>query len=630
MNSKLWVLIVILALMLVSINLPLQISAQSAEPTRLYSLAWSPEGDKIAGGSGYGLHLWDANGTLLIEHEIQGGIQSLAWRADSTQIALGQRDGKVSIWDIASEQLATSDRGHGNYPVTGIYWGEETIFSIGHVEGGTGIWHPTSLQLIFSDLSQLLNAHSVGGFDIAGSSDGSTLAQATEVGVDFSSIMAGEYLGTTDYYGLVFSIDWNSGGTRLVGGTDNGLVYIWDATTQQTLSILEGHVSRVETVAWSSLNVIASADSQNNIRLWNANIGQLITSISAASTILDWSPDGSKLVYGGEGISIEVIDESSLSAYGADDTARSQASSQPLSTVLSMCWNADGSRLILTHTDGTVSILDSNGELLGEFSFDGSDVSMLSCHSTDTNNAVVGVSERGVRNPVSIVSIDLASNALSDNVLATSLTLVKGALNPINSQIAIAGIEEYIGSRVEIWDLSSNRLIQTLHEESFGVMWSADGQRLFVANGAHQEIRVFETENWTLVTTIPIDLNSSRSIVPDTKLRKFAIVDHIRADDGSITTGHIRIWDIASQRQLFDKEISNFIRDISWNSDQQNIAIVVENLFILNIVTGSLSQPLAESFDLTAVAWQPNTNRLAYAYIDTDGHTGRLEFIELN
>lgn len=84
-------------------------------PGTINAVAFSPDGQRILTAS-YGLvqiRLWDvASGALLGEygHHLDG-VDSIAFSADGSQILSGGEDGKVIIWDIASNKLATFFKG---------------------------------------------------------------------------------------------------------------------------------------------------------------------------------------------------------------------------------------------------------------------------------------------------------------------------------------------------------------------------------------------------------------------------------------------------------------------------------------------------------------------------------------
>lgn len=315
--SHMRVLMLIFTLILGVVILPTQFNAQSAEPIRLYILAWSPDGSQIAGASSDGLHIWDAstkNQQIIVT--VAEGVYSLAWSPNSDKLALGRYDGKVSVYNISTGQLLTSSEAYISDPVAGIVWNSDgtKVISTGYIEGGIGIWDASTLQGIAGSPG--------GGFDLEISHDGSTIAESYTGGITFYDSSTGEALAGINHENTITSLDWSPDDSMIVGGSGTA-AYVWNVATNQVSFTLAGHSEYVQTVAWNpNGDQIASADSDGNIRIWDTNTGQLLSAIQAGSSILDWSPDGTQIVYGGEGISIEIIDVSNISVHETGVTGR--------------------------------------------------------------------------------------------------------------------------------------------------------------------------------------------------------------------------------------------------------------------------------------------------------------------
>jgi WD40 repeat protein len=98
-------------------------------------------------------------------------------------------------------------------------------------------------------------------------------------------------------------VAWSRDGARLVGGGDDGSVYVWD-DSDGTLRRLAGYGGVVKSVAWSpSREELVSGGSDGRLRWWEVPSGQCVWVQEAhQGTVqaLKVSPDGSMLVSCGD------------------------------------------------------------------------------------------------------------------------------------------------------------------------------------------------------------------------------------------------------------------------------------------------------------------------------------------
>ncbi len=97
---------------------------------------------------------------------------------------------------------------------------------------------------------------------------------------------------------VVFSAD----GTRIVSGSEDDTLKLWDASTGQQLRTLQGHSSVVYSVAFSPDGTrIVSGSSGKTLKLWDASTGQELRTLQGHSSYVDsvaFSPDGTRIVSG--------------------------------------------------------------------------------------------------------------------------------------------------------------------------------------------------------------------------------------------------------------------------------------------------------------------------------------------
>lgn len=102
----------------------------------------------------------------------------------------------------------------------------------------------------------------------------------------------------------VFALAWSPDGQRLVTGTQDQLLRIWDATTLHDDLTLRGHTHYIDNVAWSpNGRYLVSASVGRVIRLWDVAAGSEVRTFaghSATVRSVAWSPDGLEFISGSE------------------------------------------------------------------------------------------------------------------------------------------------------------------------------------------------------------------------------------------------------------------------------------------------------------------------------------------
>ena len=73
-------------------------------------------------------------------------------------------------------------------------------------------------------------------------------------------------MGHSDY---VLSVAYSLDGTKIISGSDDKTIKIWDANTGECLKTLEGHSSNVQSVAYSPDGTkIISGSQDTTIKIW--------------------------------------------------------------------------------------------------------------------------------------------------------------------------------------------------------------------------------------------------------------------------------------------------------------------------------------------------------------------------
>ena len=107
---------------------------------------------------------------------------------------------------------------------------------------------------------------------------------------------------------FVESVAFSPDGTRIVSGSVDNTLRMWDAVSGAHLNTLEGHSDRVESVAFSPDGTrIVSGSWDKTLRMWDAVSGAHLNTLkghSGSVSSLAFSPDGTRIVSGSRDLRI--------------------------------------------------------------------------------------------------------------------------------------------------------------------------------------------------------------------------------------------------------------------------------------------------------------------------------------
>ena len=314
----------------------------------IYSLAFSPDGATLAGGTWKGaIHLWDATTGKEIK-TLTGhtdAVMSLAFSPDGTTLVSGSKDKTIRLWDTTTEEdikilrhtngvrsLAFSPNGltfvSGGWDKIIHLWDAATGKHIrsfkGHTEGINGLMFSLDGATLFSmshDKTIRLWETNTGehiktliGYmedlaSLAFSRDGIILAAGEGSSFDKGysiylwNTATGEHIETfTGYEARAHSLAFSPDGTILAnGGYSN--INLWNVATGEHTKTLTGHEEKkIYNLTFSPEGTILASADDRNINLWDVATGEHIRRLTARIwkvTSLAFSPDGTILASGG-------------------------------------------------------------------------------------------------------------------------------------------------------------------------------------------------------------------------------------------------------------------------------------------------------------------------------------------
>lgn len=280
------------------------------EPDAIWSIAWSPDGTKIAYGLGgnmscnlsnndYSVHIVDATTLRELNRLNKNRIcpsQILAWSADSDLLLMGDTD-SASVWDVDREQVLTGIstgtqldpfRDHGFSP------DGKLVASVSESNYSVRVWNPlTGIET---------NSFNIGAYSgyLAWSPDSTRLAIVSDT-IEIWDVQTGQQV-QPKFTNSASRITWSPDGTKIAGLIDlYGQIQIFDAITGQVMNTFDGHTDTINQIAWSRDNLLASASNDGTVKVWDVDTGEELAHFDYEGVVyaVSWSQTGDALVFGG-------------------------------------------------------------------------------------------------------------------------------------------------------------------------------------------------------------------------------------------------------------------------------------------------------------------------------------------
>lgn len=375
------------------------------QPERVRSVAFSPDGYRIAAGYNSAIaRIWNID-TGVVESTMTGhsaSITSIAYSPDGKTLATGSHDGTIKIWDRSGQELATF-KGHEGGINTVVFTSDGKKIASGSRDGTIKLW-----QVRTSARQDTLGEHAGNILSITFSPDGRRMATAvSDQSFKLWDVITGDEVTSLDghvrseldgniprrrHLAVAFSPD----GRKVVTGSSDRTIKIWDGATGRELKTLTGHGGLVCSVAFSpDGKTIASGSEDTTVRLWDADTGRVLSIFELGALAVPdvaFSPNGKTLATGrGYG------DDFTVKLWDVARGREVRTLNGHTSFVTSLAYSPDGKVLATASYDKTIRFWDAlTGKELSTLKGHTSEVMALA-FSPDGRRLATGGADRTVK-----------------------------------------------------------------------------------------------------------------------------------------------------------------------------------------------------------------------------------------
>jgi len=326
----------------------------------------------------------------------------------------------------------------------------------------------------------------------------------------------------------VFSVSFSPDGKRIVSGSEDKTIKLWDLSTSAELMTLRGHEGGVGAVFGPNGKRIVSGSTDKTIKVWDAETGEEVMTLrghEAPLWCLNLSPDGKKIISGSKDKTIKVWDAATgvevMTLTGHEDT------------VSSVAFSPDGKRIVSGSWDKTIKVWDTatGAELMTLRA--GKALVLCVSFSPDGKRIVSGSKGKTIQ--------------LWDAVSGAKLMALRGhrsgvagvAFSPDGKHIVSGSMD----NTIKVWDAATGAELRTFCEHEGWVdtvAFSPDGKRI-VTGSVDKTVKVWDTTIDHELTTLrpPGGGEVSVAVSPDGK----------RIISGNIAKT-ITVWDATSGAEV--------------------------------------------------------------------------------
>ncbi|HIP99557.1 TPA: WD40 repeat domain-containing protein [Candidatus Bipolaricaulota bacterium] len=228
-----------------------------------YSLAFSPDGKRLAAGTFSQVVVWDyETGEQIATYEGRFGIvYALEFTPDGEGLLIGAGDGTLTLWDWFRDEVRWSHKGHSG-----------AVRGVAVSPAGSMCASGSADQGVLWDIDGEVRFTFPGkAWDVDFSPDSYFLAIGSgKVVILWDTAVGLQYRYMWEHHGCVWWVEFSPDGRLLASASLDHTVRIWDWEAGHVLVTLEAHQDSVECVRFSpDGRLLASGSHDGQLYLWD-------------------------------------------------------------------------------------------------------------------------------------------------------------------------------------------------------------------------------------------------------------------------------------------------------------------------------------------------------------------------
>ncbi|EDR01296.1 uncharacterized protein LACBIDRAFT_312217 [Laccaria bicolor S238N-H82] len=445
---------------------------------------------------------------------------------------------------------------------------------------------------------------------------------------DGSRVISGSYNGTLRIWnvttgkveaelkghtGCVNSVAFSQDGSQVVSGSNDKTVQIWNVTMGEVEAKLKGHTDFVRSVAFSqdSSQVVSGSDDKT-VRIWNVTTGEVEAKLKGHTDLVRsvaFSQDSSQVVSGSDDKTVRIWNvttgEVEAELNGHTDLVKSVAFSQDSSQVVS--GSDDKTVRIWNVTTGKVEAeLKGHTDLVNSVAF-----------SQDGSQVVSGSNDKTVRIwNVTTGEVEAELKGHTDFVRSV-------AFSQDSSQV-VSGSDD---KTVRIWNVTTGEVEAELNghtdcvrsvafsQDSSQVVSGSDDKTVRIWNVTTGEVEAELKGHTDLVSSVAFSQDSSR-VVSGSDDKTVRIWNVTTGEPSRLWIGDktVRIWNVTmGEVEAELKGHTNIVRSVAFSQDGSRVVSGSHDktVQIWNVMTGEVEAELKGHTDyVISVAFSQDGSRI--------------------